>query len=299
MDGSAFESLIYENASGNRVILSDRSVSANWELIGRSGFSAPEVELITQKYINGQTRVIGRIIKPRTVKINMVLTGTSAAKRDSLFFSMVEKLIDAGGGEIGKLWITRSDGSVVYLNCAYSSGLKITEQYRKLHKFTLEFYAEDPYFYSQEIEFSVPAADRQPFTLGNNLYLETWCLDYENISGSAIVNNPYISQADPVFEIPDARYTLTITNNSVGKSCGFRSLDLTDGDDLIIDTRERSRSAIIIRKDGTVETAVGNLSWSNYSLSVPLIPGDNAVIFNTVGVYRDLDIKITQASLSA
>lgn len=300
MAGSVFESLIYENASGNRVILSDRSVSANWELVGRSGFSAPEVELITQKYINGQEKIVGRIIKPRTVSINMVVTGATTAQRDALFFDMVEKLINVGGGEIGKLWITRSDGSVVYLNCAYSSGLKVVEQYRKFHLFTLEFYAEDPYFYSQDIVQDVELVESsEPITLNDDLYLNGWKLDWAMSGGVNMVTNPYTHQADPIYKISGVRVNLTILNSTISKSLQFDDLDMALGDAIVIDTRERQRSAYIEHPDGSVTDILGNLLWSNMDLSLPLVPGNNYLSVSSLGEAADLGISISMTALSA
>jgi hypothetical protein len=300
MDGKAFESLIYENASGNRVILSDRSVSANWELVGRSGFSAPEVELITQKYINGQEKIVGRIIKPRTVSINMVVTGATTAQRDALFFDMVDKLINVGGGEIGKLWITRSDGSVVYLNCAYSSGLKVVEQYRKFHLFTLEFYAENPYFYSQDIVQDVELVESsEPITLSDDLYLNGWKLDWAMSGGVNMVTNPYTHQADPIYKISGVRVNLTILNSTISKSLQFDDLDMALGDAIVIDTRERQRSAYIEHPDGSVTDILGNLLWSNVDLSLPLAPGNNYLSVSSLGEAADLEISISMTALSA
>ena len=300
MDGKAFESLIYENASGNRVILSDRSVSANWELVGRSGFSAPEVELITQKYINGQEKIVGRIIKPRTVSINMVVTGATTAQRDALFFDMVDKLINVGGGEIGKLWITRSDGSVVYLNCAYSSGLKVVEQYRKFHLFTLEFYAEDPYFYSQDIVQDVELVESsEPITLSDDLYLNGWKLDWAMSGGVNMVTNPYTHQADPIYKISGVRVNLTILNSTISKSLQFDDLNMALGDAIVIDTRERQRSAYIEHPDGSVTDILGNLLWSNVDLSLPLAPGSNYLSVSSLGEAADLEISISMTTLSA
>lgn len=301
MAGSVFESLIYENASGNRVLLSDRSVSANWELIGRSGFSAPEVELITQKYINGQQKIVGRIIKPRTVSINMIVTGASTAQRDALFFDMVEKMINVGGGEIGKLYVTRSDGSVVYLNCAYSSGLKIVEQYKKFHLFTLEFFAEDPYFYSQDIVQAINLeAGSEPITLGADLFLNGWCLDWtKTMDGSGTVTNPYDHNADPVYRIEGTRTNITIINTSASKSLTFTGLEMAPGDVLVIDTRERYRAAYIEHADRSRTDILGYLVWTDADMSLPMIPGNNSYNVKSSGSPADLVMTISMTALSA
>ena len=300
MRDDVFESLIYVNASGERTILSDRSVSSYWELRGRSGFSAPDVELITQKYINGQTRVVGRIIKPRTVSINMIVTGESTAKRDFVFFQMVESLIDVDGGDIGKLYITRSDGSVVYLNCAYSSGLKVTDEYRHFHRFTLQFYAEDPYFYSTEYTQIINVDEgSEPITLNDELTLGYWCLDWETNSGSAILLNPYEHEANPVYRIGGIRRDLTIKSSTVAKKLTFEGLDMRNGDVIVIDTRERYRSAYIKHADGTQTDILGNLVWTDAALSLPLAPDLNYLTVSSFGQPAEMEVSISMTALSA
>ena len=301
MVDEVFESLVYENASGVRTVLSDRSVSSLWEMRGRSGFSAPEVELVTQKYINGQTKIVGRIIKPRTVTVNMVVTGGSRAKRDALFFQMVEDLLDVDGGDIGKLYITRSDGSVVYLNCAYASGLMVTDQYRLFHTFSLQFYAEDPYFYSQDIiqSFSLPE-EADAITLGEGLTLNGWCLDWSIITnGSGVITNPFEHAADPVYRIAGIRTNLTIVNNTIQKSLSFSGLLMEYGDVIVIDTRERQRSAYIEHADGSTTDILGNLVWTDADMSLPLVSGGNAITVSSMGASSDLEVHISMTALSA
>ena len=297
---NVFESLIYENASGVRTVLSDRSVSSYWELIGRKGFTAPDVDLITQKYINGQTKIVGRIIKPRTVEISMVVVGETTAKRDKVFFDMVEALIDVDGGDIGKLYITRSDGSVVYLNCAYASGLKVTEKYRYLHKFDLEFYAEDPYFYSQDIIQTITLTHGgTPITLNENLFLSEWCLDWSiEVTGSGVITNPYQHEATPIYRIAGSRETLTINTNT--KALSFVNLEMVRNDAIVIDTRERYKVAYIEHQDGSRTDILGNLVWTDADLSLPIAPGANVItVSSEMGAEANLEVDITMTALSA
>ena len=230
----------------------------------------------------------------------LVVTGATTAQRDALFFDMVDKLINVGGGEIGKLWITRSDGSVVYLNCAYSSGLKVVEQYRKFHLFTLEFYAEDPYFYSQDIVQDVELVESsEPITLSDDLYLNGWKLDWAMSGGVNMVTNPYTHQADPIYKISGVRVNLTILNSTISKSLQFDDLNMALGDAIVIDTRERQRSAYIEHPDGSVTDILGNLLWSNVDLSLPLAPGSNYLSVSSLGEAADLEISISMTTLSA
>lgn len=295
-----YESLIYENASGVRTILSDRSVSSLWELRGRTGFSAPDVELITQKYINGQTKIVGRIIKPREVSVNMVVIGQSIAKRDAVFFQMIEALIDVDGGDIGKLYIKRSDGSTVYLNCAYASGLRVTEEYKLFHRFTLTFYAEDPYFYSQDVVETVTLTQTgTPITLGEDLTLNGWCLDWTtNVSGEGTIENPFSHEATPVYRIAGFRTDLTISNGN--KSLSFDDLDMEQSDVIVIDTRERYKAAYILHPDGTRTDILGNLVWTDADLSLSLAPGNNMItVESNIGAVANLEVDFTMTALSA
>lgn len=295
-----YESLIYENASGVRTVLSDSAVTTNWELRGRSGFSAPDVELITQKYINGQTKIVGRIIKPRTVTMNMIVRGSSTKDRDDIFFKMIEDLIDVDGGDIGKLFVKRSDGSTVYLNCSYASGLKVKEEYKLFHRFTLEFYAEDPYFYSEDLIETVELTQSgTPITLGEDLTLNGWCLDWTtSVTGSGTIDNPYSHEADPIYKIAGFRVDLTISNGE--KSLSFDDLDMEQTDVIVIDTRERYKQAYILHPDGTRTDILGNLVWNDADLSLPLAPGYNLItVASSLGAEANLEVDFTMTALSA
>lgn len=292
--------LVYVNASGVRTVLSGESVSDCWELRGRYGFSAPDVELVTQKYINGQTKIVGRIIKPRTVTVNMIVREDTRAKRDKAFFDMVEALIDVDGGDIGRLYVLRSDYTWAYLNCAYASGLKVKDEYKLFHRFTLEFYAEDPYFYSEDIIETVELSQTGDyFTLGEDLTLGNWCLDWTtNASGSGVVDNPFNHEADPIYRIAGFRTDLTISRGS--KSLSFDGLDMEQVDVIVIDTRERYKQAYILHPDGTRTDILGNLVWTDADLSLPLAPGYNTIhVESNLGADTNLEVVFTMTALSA
>lgn len=300
MDGKAFESLIYENAAGIQTILSSHSVSSYWELRGRSGFSAPTIELITQKYVNGAEKIIGRIVKPRTVKINMIVTGGSRAKRDALFFDMIAKLMDTGKGETGRLYVTRSDGKTVVLNCAYSSGLNVADQYRRLQKFTLEFYASDPYFYAGTMPQTIPATDIDVKTLSEDLYLDdSWSLGDGICSGIGQVDNPSDLPVEPVISITGARKTLQITNQTAGWNINLSGMDLAGTDRLVIDAREKSKDIYIVHADGTTESGLQYLDWSVLDFGMPLEPNGNTILWSSEGTANPLTFEVGQQFLSA
>lgn len=294
-----FRSLVYENASGIKTILSDRSISSYWELRGRSGFSAPDVKLITEKYVNGNERIVNSIVNPRTVRINMILKGKTSAIRDKIFFSMVDVLMDTSKGEIGKLYVTRSDGRTVILNCAYSGGMNIVEQYRLFHKFSVEFYAADPYFYTLPTTQTLMITDDRGFTLSDDLYLSSWRLGWGYMSGRLLAENRTGNTADPIYEISGTRMDLEIRNQSVRQNITFNDMDMDVGDTLVIDTRPRYKSAYFRHADGSVSTALGYLVWSAISLSLPMPEGNSYITLNTFGENSPMNITIMSALLSA
>lgn len=137
----------FVNSQGEKVTLSSPDNEKYWELIGRSGFTAPKVDIFTEKFASGETRYFGKAKKPRTCKMKMFIRGKSTAERDKMFFDMLHILLDERGTGEGKLFVKKSDGQIVYLNCVYSAGMDIVEQYKLFHIFTLEFYGADPNFY--------------------------------------------------------------------------------------------------------------------------------------------------------
>ena len=296
----AFDSLTFENAAGKRVILSSQNISQYWELRGRSGFTAPDVKLITEKYVNGNERIVNRIVSPRTVRINMIVTGKTTAICDRIFFDMVDVLMDTSKGEVGKLYVTRSDGRVVILNCAYSGGMNIKEEYTNFHRFTLEFYASDPWFYTLPIKQTVEfGGESSAITLSETLYLGSWRLGWGKTNGVALVENRTGAPAEPIYEIAGSRSDLSIRNHSSREGIKFKDMDMDGDETLVIDTRSRYKSAYFRHADGSVSTALGYLVWSAVNLSLPMPEGQSYISVETTGEIEPLEITIMTASLSA
>lgn len=293
-----YKSLVYENAAGVRVVLSAPNMDQFWELRGRTGFSAPEVRLITEKYVNGNERIVNRIVEPRTVSINMIVRGKTSAIRDKVFFSMIDVLMDTSKGEIGKLYVTRSDGRTVILNCSYASGMNVEEQYRNFHIFTLEFYAADPYFYTLPDKQTVEFND-DDITLSDDLYLGDWRLGWGVMSATSIVTNQTGYEADPIYEIAGTRQSLEIRNHSLRKSLILSNLKMETGDVLVIDTRPKYKSVYIRHADRTIISALGSLSWSTISIDLPMPSGNSYITATTYGESTPLEITIMSQVLSA
>jgi len=299
MADEAFESLVYENAQGVQVTLSDPEVTDCWELRGRYGFTAPTIELITQKYVNGSVKIVGRIVQPRTCGVNMVVVGDDREDRDTIFFDMVEKLLDVDGGDVGKLYITRSDGTVVILNCAYSSGLSIADEYRKFHRFTLEFYAEDPYFYSSPYTQEIDSIEADIITLAQDLYLGMWSLGTGTISGTGTITNPTGQNIEPIYSISGVRSSLVIKNNTTNQTMAFYEIETYPGDTIIIDTREKIKAAYIKKANGSIVSIMDKVDWTNEEFSLPLVPGANNISVSGYGEEAPLVVDIMERYLSA
>ena len=145
-------SLVYfVNSQGKKTVLSSPGNRNYWELRGRRGFAAPEIDPFTQKFASGKVKFFGKTLKPRTCSLQMICKGKDTAEMDRVFFGMLETLIDNGSDQEGKLCLKRSDGTPVYLNCVYSGGMNVEEQYRRFRSFSVEFYAADPLFYSDKV----------------------------------------------------------------------------------------------------------------------------------------------------
>ena len=298
MADNIFKTLVYENPSGVQTILSSPAMTNYWEVGRRKGFTAPSVKIITQKYVNGNVRIVNTIKEPRTVSVTMILTGKTEASRDKYFHDMVDRLMDTTKGDVGKLYIMRSDGLKVHLNCSYASGLDVVDQYKNLSKFTLEFYAADPYFYGVE---SIQTAEwnEDDITLSDTLTLGIWCLGWNYLSTTKLLRNKLYGSVDPIYEIEGSRKNIMIRNSSVRTFIEFDDLHMTNGDTLVIDTRERYKRAYIRHADGTETSAMGSLRWKTISLSLPVPPGDSYLRAESMGANYPLNVIMMNQYLSA
>ena len=297
-----FESLRFMNGSGEEIVLSDPTTTKWWELRGRPGFTAPEIEIISQKYANGVTKILRRLLTPRSVSMNMVITGDTTEERDASFFAMISKLMDVNGGNTGKLYARRSDGVEVYLNCAYSSGLSIVEEYRKFHRFTLEFYAPDPYFYKDLEDTTIEVHEGSFLTLSDTLMFGYYHKIGEFISeGSGVIMNTSGEYLQPVIRLQGVRGSITITNADSGYSIVISGLTMTNGQTLVIDTRDDSKNIYIENPDGTTIQAGQYLEWSNTDYEFPIIPGENHISYvgSSGSVVEKLEFSTAQRYLSA
>ena len=294
--------LCYVNASGKEVVLSSPDISRWFELRGRTGFTAPEIELIKQKYANGKTKILKRQLKPRQVSVTMMVTGSSEAERDRVFFEMISRLMDIDGGDVGKLYVRRCDGMVVYLNCAYSSGLSVYEEYRRFQKFTLEFYAPDVYFYRDLDDVTVNVNYGNFLTLNDNLLFGNYHKIGEfDSSGSGDVLNTGTENLQPVIRLQHVVGSVRIANESANNEITIKGIQMASGQTLVIDTRDDYKSIYIVNEDGLTIQAGQYLDWSNQDYYFPIIPGNNHISFSgSEGSKIDkLTISMAQRYLSA
>ena len=141
------EIVYFENSQNKRVVLTSPQNKNYWEIKGRKGFSAPDVDLYSETMASGKTIYFGKYIKPRHCSLQMVCKGRTTAERDRLFYDLLETLIDKDSNDEGKLYLRKSDGAQVYLNCVYEGGMNIEKEYKIFSFFNIEFFAADPLFY--------------------------------------------------------------------------------------------------------------------------------------------------------
>ena len=71
-------------------------------------------------------------------------------------------------------------------------------------------------------------------------------------------------------------------------------------DVIVIDTRDRYKSAYIKHQDGSRTDILGNLVWSDADLSLPIAPGANVItVSSQMGDETNLEVDITMTALSA
>lgn len=303
MRNDVFKALTFENSAGDRVVIFDEHVANRWEMSGRWGFTAPEITNITETYASGITKVLRRIVKPRTCGVNLILKGKTRAQRDAEFDEMVEILMDVyGEGDTGRLYVTRSDGSVVYLNCVYSGGANIKEEYRLFHKFSIEWFGADPYFYRDldDVFIEVPPSER--LTLHDGLYLGQGHVLGEN-SGTGVktIINQGSGVISPVLKISRVKGSLTIVNETNGDTIEFEDITIVKGDNLVIDTRDATKTIYVEHQDGTISNASQFLNWGNIEFDFHLNPGENVIKFTAAerSTTEGMTLQLSERYLSA
>ena len=260
----------FKNSQGRIVVLSNPDNDQYWELLGRYGFTAPEVDLYSQTFASGRTRYFGKTIKPRICGMNMIVTGKNRAERDKVFFEMLDVLLDVNGTGEGELHLNKSDGTPVVLHCVYNSGMRIAEEYQKFHRFTIEFYAADPFFYWEK-RFDIAK---------------------DSGTGSVTVHNPFNENLWPEMKLvknPAQAATATLANAATEDEISF--VIVTSGGtvvtyaDIDVYTRPEDRGIYGTKtyydnsKYVTIHNAILDemVGGDPDVLNFPLVPGDNVI----------------------
>lgn len=269
--------IYFENASGEQITLNSPEISKWFELGSKSGFAAPDVEIKKQKYANGVTKILKRTVLPRTVSFVMLVIGTSDAERDRIFANIANKLIGTTEEGEGKLYIQKSDGMTVYLNCVYSAGMNIKDQYRKARRFALEFYAADPYFYRDLPLAVLGFSARGRLALRDGVALGNHKLGEITGETSGNIENTCDEILHPYIDAGRVRGSLTIENYTTGSSLKFSGINTPLGGNLIIDTREKSKGIYIKKADGEKVSAGQYLDWNELDFDFEIAPGNNDI----------------------
>lgn len=282
MPSDLYESVIYVTADGDEIILSSEHTRYRWETVGRAGFKAPEVKTESRVYANGTSRTLASVLQPREVTLQMVITAPTRADAAALYDSLVSRLLQTGArDDWGKLVLRRADGSWVCLDCIYTGGLNITEEYPRIYQFALTFEAGDPYFYDLEETVLEPSRLESLIYLDDDLFLGDWTL-LDGLTSVTIDNTG--EQFYPVFEITGPASVIRVTNEATGQTVAMDAdFRLVSGQTLTIDCRENLRG-ITLTENGEESDITYRLALGS-SLVFPLVKGANTLQF----YYTDID----------
>lgn len=185
----------------------------------------------------------------------------------------------------GTLTLTQPDGAARSIGVLYSDGLEGDESLdaagARWCVAALVFAAPSPYWLGQEITTSWAAAlggDFFPFlplTVGDSQVL-----------GSVTVDNDGDDDAYPVWTITGPATTVTLTNNTTGRTLVL-TRTITGADEIVIDTRERRQTALL--------NGVTNL-WPNLSDAStlwPLEPDVNELSLTVAGSTSATRVRMT------
>ena len=280
-DGS-YPYLSYITSAGDEIILSCDSYKKWWECYGRSGFAAPPLKHITQEYADGAMDTLAIEVAPRTLTIQMVVSGATSMERDAILQDIASRLIQVGHRRQnwGKLKIRKADGSYVYIDCAYVGGMEdISQTLPRLQLFTLNFYAGQAYFYDEdETAYSIDIYKssgllRFPFYFGPNTHFLSAGMDF-----TRIINLPSF-RAYPIITVTGPAECIRFESVTTGRVIEIdQSFYLARGETITIDTRPNQQTVILTRRDGTEEngfnllTEFSNLDWY-------LTQGDNEIVY--------------------
>ena len=159
--------------------------------------------------------------------------------------------------------------------------MNIVEQYQKFHKFSLSFYAADPWFYGAEKDFKISEMIGQgsgdeyyQFTITNGFHTNMVCrFSWEPQDSYAKLYESVIKNLTTGQKItfPDSQYAPPIYQ----------------GEKFTVDFDPDHLEAYIETTTGTYKNGTLVIDWLNTDRDFLLVPGDNIMDFNdcTMPIY--------------
>ena len=297
----------YTNARGETVILDSDESTALWELYGREGCEAPELEYKEVTYADGTTETLLVRMKPRDVVLYFNVLLRNGAQRSD-FETLKTKLIQTGTreGNWGRLMIRRTDGTEAYLNCVYTGGLDdIVRRYPTSTKFSLVFHAQDPLFHNADDTQYVIAPDDasgwlylQPdddplymaaltFTGGTYTFAEDNSTDNPNGVYMKSANAESHDEVTigtqtvyPTIMISGTARNIRLINQTTGKKIEFAaSVTVTGKYYVLIETKPLHRKAVRVNVNTGAATNIAGKLTADSTLDFPLERGTNVILF--------------------
>ena len=239
---------VWTSADGASVIdLTDQSAGFSVLANGTRGLRSPGYSFATEDYAGMDGSVVQSVrATANTPTIGLLLEAASADEFAGRAQGLIRAMRPKAGP--GTLTVARSDGTSRSLACFVTEGLEGDEAVDVTlpgawWKLLLKFYAPDPWWYGDAVDF--------PFLLGPPpAFFPIFPLRFapSEIAGSIPVENVGDEDAYPVWSVTGPGSGLTLTNNTTGKSISL-STTLVAGETLTIDTRPFFQS--VVKGDGT------------------------------------------------
>ena len=284
MDRSDFQEYVYfVNSRGKKITLVSPQNNNYWELSGRSGFSAPTFEPLTEQMADGSTKYLGKLMQPRELTMNMVCVGKDRAELDRVFFDMVNGLIDADGLGEGKLYVKKSDGAMAFINCVYIDGAETLKQHRFLKSFSLHFYAANPYWYTVS----------GPITF-ERLWIDyDWQLTVTNPTEMDGIAELIVSDFGKPYDTSGWYIQGYFENLDTDKKISFLGLEMNHRYDRLVMKLNRDVYDIYYqdRAGQKSSDALNGIDWDNTDFGFCIVPGTNHILFDI-----SYDIRVLKGS---
>ena len=262
----------YVTGSGAEIVLSAPNGSHWWEIYGRNGFAAPKLKQTNQQYADGTTELLAVEIQPRTLVMQMAVSGQISADRDNCLRTIANKLIQIGAyRDWGHLHLRRPDGTYCDIDCAYISGMDaITQTLPRAQVFEIKFYSGNGYFYDPVetiYDFDIYRTEGL-LHFGNDFHFTDETFFRSN--GVAYERDIFMDgyRAYPTITITGPANNISLINQATGRTLSFDpSFFLISGDSVTIRTTPKDRGAVVTRADGTEKngfkylTPDSNLDW--------------------------------------